>query len=93
MCGKILVIVFVLIALILAVLGVTLPPERIDFVVGISKFFDIMLPVLAVGALLKFLCKGSCGSSCGTKCGTGCTCGCCKKDPNKTGTCSTTSCQ
>lgn len=56
MCSKILAIVFILIAIILAILGITLPPDHIDWVITISKFFDIMLPILAVGALLKYLC-------------------------------------
>jgi len=72
MCGKILTVVFILIALGLAISGSVLPPEHIDAVIMISKFFDIMLPVLAVGALIKYLCKCSTTCACcnGTKCST-----------------------
>lgn len=68
MCGKILTIIFVLIAIILGILGTVLTPERMDYVILVSKFFDIMLPVLAVGGILKYLC--SCTKSCScSKCG------------------------
>lgn len=59
MCGKVLAIVFIAIALIMAFLGTVLPSEHADYVITISKFFDIMLPILAVGALIKYLCKRS----------------------------------
>lgn len=37
-------------------------------------FFDVSLPILAFGALVKYLCSFRC-------CGMGCKCGCCvKKD-------------
>lgn len=57
MCSKVFVIVIVAIALLQAVLASVLPQEYLEYVVGVSRFFDIMLPVLAVGALLKYLCK------------------------------------
>jgi hypothetical protein len=57
MCGKYFTIAIVAIALLMALLASVLPPEQIDYVIVISKFFDVMLPVLAVGALLKYLCK------------------------------------
>lgn len=56
MCGKILTIIIIAIAVILAALASSLPPEKIDYVIAVSRFFDIMLPVLAVGALIKYLC-------------------------------------
>jgi hypothetical protein len=65
MCGKLLTGLIILIAVILAVLASVLPPEQLDYVIGISKFFDIMLPILAVGALLKYLCK--CQKCCSCK--------------------------
>ena len=45
----------VFLAIVLAIFAVTLPPKNIDFVILISRFFEIMLPILAVGALLKYL--------------------------------------
>jgi len=56
MCGKIFTVGVILIAVLMAVLATILPPEHIDYVIVVSRFFDIMLPVLAVGALLKYLC-------------------------------------
>lgn len=55
MCSKVLAIIFVLIALILAILASFLPQDRLVSIIYISRFFDIMLPVLAVGALIKYL--------------------------------------
>jgi hypothetical protein len=46
---------FVVIALVLAVLAVALPGKHVGIVISIENFFEIMIPVLAVGALLKFL--------------------------------------
>lgn len=64
MCSRIFTILIILIALAMAILAIVLPAERIDYVVVVSRFFDIMLPVLAVGALVKYLCscpwKGHC---------------------------------
>ena len=31
-------------------------PDSVDTIVMVSRFFDIMLPILAVGALIKYLC-------------------------------------
>lgn len=50
--------VIIAIAVILAVLP-SISPDRIDYVATVLRFFDIMLPVLAVGALIKYLCKCS----------------------------------
>lgn len=57
MCGKIFAIIIVLIALAVALLASFLPLEHISYAMLTSKFFDIMLPILAVGALLKYLFK------------------------------------
>lgn len=64
MCRKIFTGLVIAIALLMAILATVLPPEHIDYVIVVSRFFDIMLPVLAVGALVKYLCscpwKGHC---------------------------------
>ena len=48
------------IAVIIAVLSLVLPMDRAGMLVAIENFFGVMLPVLAVGALFKYLfsCKG-----------------------------------
>ena len=47
---------FILVAFVLAILAIVLPAANIHFVILISRFFEVMIPVLAVGALLKYLC-------------------------------------
>jgi hypothetical protein len=42
-------------ALIIAILAVTLPAKHVAAVIIIENFFEVMIPILAVGALLKFL--------------------------------------
>lgn len=56
---------FLFIALVLGILTVTLPVRDMEIVILISRFFEIMLPVFAVGALIKFLCPAQ--SSCDKK--------------------------
>ena len=46
---------FIFIALFLAFLVTFFPQKRLLEVVYISRFFDIMIPVLSVGALIKYL--------------------------------------
>ncbi len=66
MCSKILAVIAVVVAVVLAALASFLPATQIDYVIAISRFFDIMIPVLAVGALIRYLCKGAgCGCCCG----------------------------
>lgn len=65
-CKKIMAVVFIIIALVLAVL-VSSPNKEahLNLAIAISRFFDVMIPILAVGALIKYLV--GCGSSCGCK--------------------------
>ena len=55
MCYKVFMIVVIVIALLLAVLATVWPQDRLADVIVVSRFFDVMLPVLAVGALVKYL--------------------------------------
>ena len=55
MLGKIFTIVVILVALAIGILATVLPSERLHDVIMLVKFFDVMLPVLAVGALIKYL--------------------------------------
>jgi hypothetical protein len=61
-------ILFIIIALVLAVL-VSSPNKELhlNLAIAVSRFFDVMIPILAVGALIKYLlgCGGSCGCGCG----------------------------
>ena len=60
---KILAVFIVLIALSVAVLMSFWQQEALHIVIFLTRFFDMMLPVLAVGALLKYL-FGSCNGVC-----------------------------
>ncbi len=55
MCNKIIAILSILIALVLAILAVALPAEDVTTIIIISRFFEVMIPILAVGALIKYL--------------------------------------
>jgi hypothetical protein len=56
MSQKAFVLFFVILAVVMAVLGSVLPPANIGKFILIVNFFETMIPVLAVGALLKYLC-------------------------------------
>jgi hypothetical protein len=71
MLKKALAVVIAVIALVLAVVVSFWHSEGLDFIIFISRFFDVMLPILAVGALLKFI-FSPCSSDC-----------CCKKKDEK----------
>ncbi|MCK4608099.1 MAG: hypothetical protein KAT71_01345 [Gammaproteobacteria bacterium] len=66
MIYKLLAIVVTIIALALGVIVSFWHQQGLGYIIFVSRFFDVMLPVLAVGALLKYL---FCG----------CSCNCCKK--------------
>jgi hypothetical protein len=55
MCSRVFAVIFIIIALILAVTASLLPQDKLASIIYITRFFDIMLPVLAVGALIKYL--------------------------------------
>lgn len=58
-CSKILATIFILIALALATAVTIRHQESFAYIVYISRFFDVMIPILAVGALIKYLvCSG-----------------------------------
>ena len=58
MTHKAYTLIAVILAVTLAVLGSVLPPAYIQNFMLITNFFDILIPVLAVAALLKYLCCG-----------------------------------
>jgi hypothetical protein len=75
MCRKIYAGVVIVVAIALAVLAMNMSIDNVDNVMRVMKFFDAMIPVLAVGALIKYICCGGskscgcCGSAC-SKCST-----------------------
>jgi hypothetical protein len=60
MCSRITAIVVIVIALALAITVSVWHQQGLAYIIFASRFFDVMLPVLAVGALLKYLLCGAC---------------------------------
>lgn len=56
MCRRFFPAAVIIIAVIMAIAASVAKPDYVDYIVIISRFFDIMLPILAVGALIKYLC-------------------------------------
>jgi hypothetical protein len=78
---KILVITTVLIAIVLALMISVWHDLGLSYIVFVTRIFDVMLPVLAVGALIKYLFTCNHGSCC---CGDDC---CCKDTANDSCSC------
>ena len=55
MCGRVLAIVFLVLALIMGIAVSVLPQDQLVSLVYISRFIEVMIPILAVGALIKYL--------------------------------------
>lgn len=55
MCRKMFPIIVVLIALLMAVLVSVLPQDRLANLFYVSRFIEVMIPVLGAGALIKYL--------------------------------------
>ena len=62
-CKKMFLGFFTGVALLVAVLVSVLPKDQLIYLVNITRFFEVMLPILAVGALLKYLCTPVCDCS------------------------------
>lgn len=56
MCRKLFCTIVVLVAVVMGLLAVFMPAAPQPYVAMIMKFFEVMIPVLAVGALLKYIC-------------------------------------
>lgn len=55
MCGRVLAVVFLVLALIMGIAVSVLPQEQLVSLVYVSRFIEVMIPILAVGALIKYL--------------------------------------
>lgn len=62
--------IIMIIAVIVGVLAVTLPRDQIVRLIMFRDFFDVSLPILAFGALVKYLamCRSSNACCCNGKC-------------------------
>lgn len=59
MLRKLFCFLIVIIAIVLAILGITLPRTSLQPIIIITNFFDIMIPILGVGALINYLWKNN----------------------------------
>ena len=55
MFGKVLTSVTIIVALVVASLASFMPLNKMHDVIVLMRFFETMIPVLAVGALLKYI--------------------------------------
>lgn len=55
MLRKLFCFLIVILAIVLAILGITLPRTALQPIIVITNFIDITIPVLAVGALINYL--------------------------------------
>lgn len=78
MCRRLFPAIIIIIAIIMAFAASIAKPDSVDYIVMTSRFFDIMLPVLAVGALIKYLAcpRGRGGKGCHCPCEHCKQCGC-----------------
>lgn len=67
---RIFVMVIILIAIAVGVFALVLPRDQLVRLIIFRDFFDVTLPILAFGGLVKYLCKGmkSGGCCCGPNC-------------------------
>ncbi|EDP46383.1 hypothetical protein [Rickettsiella grylli] len=68
MCRKFFPAIVVIIAVLMAIAASLAKPDSVDTVVMVSRFFDIMLPILAVGGLIKYLCCSHSHKTCHCGC-------------------------
>jgi hypothetical protein len=73
MIHKLFIAFIVIVAVIVGVCAIALPRDEIARLVMFRDFFDVSLPILAFGALVKYLCScsykcycGACATSCKT---------------------------
>lgn len=62
MCNKVFGVIVIVVAVVLAVGASVITKQQggLHYMVMMHRFFDIVLPVLGIGALLKFLFMSSC---------------------------------
>ena len=56
---KIFVALIVIVGVLVGVLALALPRDQIVHLIVFRDFFDVSLPILAFGALVKYLCSWS----------------------------------
>jgi len=61
-CKRVVATTVIIIALALAIVVSIWHQQGLAYIIFVSRFFDVMLPVLAVGALIKYLICSDCHS-------------------------------
>lgn len=67
MLMRILVTLIILMAIVIGVLSLYAPRDQLISLIKFRDFFDITLPILGFGALIKYLCSCSKCACCCTK--------------------------
>lgn len=55
MCSRTFAIVFLILAVLMGIGVVVIPQDQLMYLVYVSRFIEVMIPILAVGALIKYL--------------------------------------
>jgi hypothetical protein len=80
MIQRLFIAFIVIVAVVAGICAMSLPRDSIAHLVMFRDFFDMALPILAFGALVKYLCACCCASDYKCKCNCGSsTCTCVKK--------------
>jgi len=77
MIYRIFISFIVSIAVIVGICAISMPRDQLVHLIMFRDFFDVSLPILAFGALVKYLCT-CCEKNCMSQCGKG-KCGGCGK--------------
>ena len=67
MLMRLFVILIILIAISVGVCALLFNRDQIIHLIYFRDFFDVSLPILGFGALVKYLCTGCIGCKCGSK--------------------------
>lgn len=65
---RLFVMVVILIAVAVGVFALVLPRDMLVRLIIFRDFFDVTLPILAFGALVKYMCSCKSGCQCGPEC-------------------------
>lgn len=57
-CKKLVAAIVIIVALALAIVVSIWHQQGLTYIIFVSRFFDVMIPVLGVGALIKYLISG-----------------------------------
>jgi len=60
MCRQLFIWIVFIFAIAIAISGIMLPSSHLKTIIIVTNFFDIMLPILAVGALVNYMWKSCC---------------------------------